>query len=1548
MATPISESSENMLFNGNRGDKHKPMSIKDRIRAMNLVAEMTSTKQLQSNPRSSHSPRGANHNSDFPACDLSTVEKKTKQERNVDGLSSDPGVGNEDLNSGQTAAAAITMWRRRKVDEKVQVHANAHNIDPVTMPVVIDSGDEVECEQEKVEQWTISDLTKGRRQGSPLIPPSQSQGDVHLHKSASVSECDNEKTNTSNVNLEHTGTAVHNSLSSKGGVHSGAATAPSPSFDSNKNTKKITHSGSGGGSGGRFSPIPTHSRGSSSHSIERNRDRGFVMPRLKPVRRAPHTLALVAAMTSPERIRTTTRSDSAGESSQHEELPLETSTSNSKHDKNAFSNGGQIGVNVNRRTAVSMSPSRTVSVSQTPTIINSRTGETVSRIAVSMSPVRTNKNMMVRNKVESNVVRRFTKRNQTYNPQHVNNDHGHGAQAQKMKCGTPKRSKISERIKAFSSVSNGGTAWKQTSPGRYPVAPPAIRNLQPHPHPSNSLMKRSGPNKFQQTAEDSSCTSNGSERHSQSNDDDSISVLTPLANGTPARLGAQPPTPNSYNSEAAYTSVASSGDGAVAGSFESNSQQSKSDQMRYSNVGTPGSSVQDENSTMSPSHNHSHNHGQIIVTQPVMKNTLQSKLEYDKQRATRRSRMIRTKQMKVPSVLVAAQKKAQDVGSKPLWGSKRVPIDTTPSRNSPPLVMYNAVTPSSLDGDPTMLDQSIDTGTISKMKDDHNKVTKDTSVDSSRSKFSTSLDEGDSTQAIDGVANVRSRSKSGERGSSLKSQMKSDVMKQLILRRRRRKEYQAGKRDQSKEMDNKANVKEESNALSALKYQASSDNADNSNTNRKKAEGYSSGKSKPDDSKFNHQVTSDKDHPPSAGNKQKRQDNELQPSTSSPATLYAINDTEQAPPLPPDIIRCSSKDGNPVIVQEGALKENKLNINFTPEASKDGPKNEPHISLSDSVSVASSILFDEYPDDGDEPEPVVDSFIDMDLSPIKSNDASKHIFDTSTSYRGSPDHLLKIRVTTPNQSPTRHRGHIRDLIESQSTPKRANRHVSLRNVGEMLYSPKGTPLEASAMLGAALPVRRTESDFLDEPFDEQLASSRASSATGTKFQLTMPEPSTLTDRPPIKDSSSTFRNHSSDAFSDVSSGIRSFRSSSTASATSSSISTISARAKRLLSERRGRTKRRSEPEICIERNHATDLARKIMSGGPSADVESDAVEKSCNVKVDRVLPYRGPIFIKNDKGDDAFQTANELRTKDRTSIDRIEGLSLGLENLRNKHGDTDNSTPEASTRTILFSDTSPSDEQTDTDTKESAISLHAKISNENTAKQNQIREHLDSHIYTNESDNNKNIHLNDNLIEVDGNNFDFERIEHDKSAIQNKSLNDSTLSDLKMDVSNLYDSRESEGHQENRCVYPIIHSCNTDNDSSWLQMDKLSEVSQGLCLGGMYTLEGLNVSNVSAVRITQQISVDEIPFDEEVAGSIEVEYIPNKSIVMTTSNERENNILMHISANSMNPEMGAHLNDMPATNAIDKQEGVLNYVSASSCDTTDESISDFPIRVYSK
>ena len=59
--------------------------------------------------------------------------------------------------------------------------------------------------------------------------------------------------------------------------------------------------------------------------------------------------------------------------------------------------------------------------------------------------------------------------------------------------------------------------------------------------------------------------------------------------------------------------------------------------------------------------------------------------------------------------------------------------------------------------------------------------------------------------------------------------------------------------------------------------------------------------------------------------------------------------------------------------------------------------------------------------------------MDADLSPIKSNDVSKHIFDTSTSYRGSPDHVYKTTKSSPNQSPTRCRGNIRDLIKSQST-----------------------------------------------------------------------------------------------------------------------------------------------------------------------------------------------------------------------------------------------------------------------------------------------------------------------------------------------------------------------------------------------------------------------------------------------------------------------------------------------------------------------------------
>ena len=95
-----------------RDEDIKPMSIKDRIRAMNLVAERTSGK-----------PSGISSSQlDGTACDLSTLRRKGNTGK-PHGLSSDPGVGNDE----EIAAAAITTWRRRRGEEKKMDNATELN-----------------------------------------------------------------------------------------------------------------------------------------------------------------------------------------------------------------------------------------------------------------------------------------------------------------------------------------------------------------------------------------------------------------------------------------------------------------------------------------------------------------------------------------------------------------------------------------------------------------------------------------------------------------------------------------------------------------------------------------------------------------------------------------------------------------------------------------------------------------------------------------------------------------------------------------------------------------------------------------------------------------------------------------------------------------------------------------------------------------------------------------------------------------------------------------------------------------------------------------------------------------------------------------------------------------------------------------------------------------------------------------------------------------------------------------------------------------------------
>jgi hypothetical protein len=1404
-------SSENMLNVDMIG---KPMSIKDRIRAMNLVAERTSAKQVGGSSSlrakavdSSSLPVDGKSNAAFDgtACDVATLRKKETHEIGVEtphGLNSDPGVGSED----NTSADAITTWRRRRGEEK-----KVENV-----------ADQIDYEDDanyKVEQWTISDLTKGSRQSPSSLPSSRVDNGKHAitlkHGVEQVDQAMEVSTTSTKVN-----------------------SAPA-SFEKLKNSQKILRSV------GPPSPKPAHSLVSIAHQ----NDCGFLMPKLKPVRRAPHTLALVAAITSPQRIpgngeicddtnasASTTKSVNkhlyppkqgpVGKmkslSPSHRTIGTAGSVILKESERNAITtiDSPKSG---DRRTDVSKSPTRTEIIKDT----HLRTVESsFHRPAKGNSVAMSSKTA----KPLANMHLKTVERNSVYSPQR--NDPG----PPKKKFDTPTRSKISERIKAFSSAANSGTAWKQKSPVRYPIAPRA--NLH------SSSMKRGSNKIFQQQGEESSCTS--SER--QSNDDDSISVSTPMANGTPARLGAHPPTPNSYNSEAAYTSVASSGDGAVAGSIES-SQQGKSDQMHYSNVSTPGSSVHEDSSAISPREE------KMIVAKPALKITLQSKLEYDKQRAARRSRIIR-RQMKVPSVLVAAQKKAQDQDSKPLWGAKRAAIDITPTRQSPKKVVKAS---DALDGDPTIIMVHVhDIENIAEVKPYTKNIVKEAIIDSINP--SSSVDEIDSAQAVGGIIVSKNQSKSQDRAVGNKS-MKANVMKQLIKRRRRRKEYHAGKRDHSKEKNSLTEKKDESNAATGNNVAAnditkSPDSYQNKKGSLTHTDNAAStpGKAAVNSDEPTHLI--EKKGPASTG---------------SPASIL---DIDQGPPLPPEIIRStSSSKEHPT---PAPSIEDTVDISFTPEATNDIPEENATASPSDSVSVASSVLFDEYPDDDDEPEPVVDSddepepdvgsFIDMDLSPIKSNDISKHIFDTSTSYRGSPESVNKPSLGTPTQSPTRRPGHIRDLIVSNSTPKRANRHVSLRNVGEMLYSPKGTPLESSARMGTISPVRRAGSDISEEPFDQQRKSFNA-----------------FRDKPQMKDSISLFRNHCSDAYSDVSSG---FRSASTASATSSSHSTISSRANKLLAERRAKSKKKPEPDICIDRSHATDLARKIMSGTPSTEQESSYIEKSR--KLLRQEPIEGIMSTNNRTTRANNMDLSGDDSNDRYAVELVDQGADGRTSCETGVVDSDNRndpriTIEHSQGSVFDSDTGENIKQDEFQFKDTVGSSAVS----------------------------------------------------DVDTTNGETLDDSALSDLNMDVSNLYgtklyDSLETEAplSRDARCIYPVVCNSqrNIDGTSSWLQMDMLSEVSRSFCLGSLPESEGLDVSTVSAVRISQQVDED-VPFDEEISGAIEVEYIPNENISNETANCDD--ILMHVNSNV----------------SIMSKENAPNYISASSCDTTDDSIlSDIPMR----
>ena len=1431
------------------------MSIKDRIRAMNLVAERSSI----TNPSGVSSFRGKSPDVNrskhgTTACDLSTLVANRDQRKKPTGLSSDPGVGNDE----DMAAAAIHMWRRRKGDEKKVPDAEEGNPEE-------DDDDDTNDNA----AWTISDLTKGntrkcvqtpRQERSNILQNIQSQirEDKPIEWASSTAKIDNQK-----------GTVRNERNPSQG--------------------------------------------------LKQLNDATFVMPKLKPVKEALHTLALVNALTSPNR----NGSEGMQRVNTEDEPPPV--------------------VVKNNRNAVPMSPKRIEGIGniqlkkmeRNPVVSNrSMNGSNKGSNSSELSPRSSRLEQVKLKKVDrsmstSNAPDYTIKSKPTQNqlaeinptPLKAAND----TALSKKKSGTPQRSKISDRIKAFSSAANGSN-WKHKSPARYAVPPSAPFT------PSN--VKRQSRNFGQQHGEDSSCAS--SER--QSNDDDSVSVSTPMM-GNPARLGAQPPTPNSYSSETAYMSVASSGDGAVAGSFAS-TEQNVLNQMNYAHVSTPSSSVQGDSSTASPRHD------QVVVTKSTVKNTLQSKLEYDKERAARRSKMARN-QIKVPSALVAAQKKAQDEGPKPKWGANQNIIDVTPTRPSQGDVASLMGTPTSLDEDPTIQEQSFEHSPV------YHDVIPPPSISQSVPK---SVDEFDSVKAVQKIPISESmsedtmsfsfpKSKNEDTTSSGKPQMKAGVMKQLInKRRRRRKEIQTVKKDAEKDVISaltspkrtsigeycvrsrgiekkktplrKSAIPSKALSASVVNFTAAVSGkrkATLQDPKDKAAENEPKAKPEPEpepDLKLkrvnaslqkpieNHSVTDkvqnkttalqeprDKAGPefeleserepdlklkrvnallqkPSENNfvldqlKDNKKDSNV--SANSPITFA----TDQAPPLPPNIIRSTQsrdrKEADETPVQDSQYVEQSKTIPDelyapTDESAPDSP--------SSSVSIALSVLIDEFPDDEDEPEPVVDSFIDMDLSPVRRNDVSKNIFDTSTSYRSSPESLAKSSAEQPPHRP----GHIRDLIGSKATPKRANRHVSLRTVGEMLYQPEGTPLDYSGLIiSTATPDRHSNinssapADGIDSPIP-----------TKPRF--------VLSDFNELEEPYSTFRNHCSDAFSDVSSGIRS---SSNASATSSAVSVAASRANKILSERRAKSKKKPDSGgPSADKEHATNLARKIMSSEQEPS-PTDTSRKS----------MRGKEAIK--------EALMANRTLDSNKAEKAKD----------------------------FTATPPRNETSAPPTDKKAKDVTATSPTNETAAAPPTGE---TEEYKNRLLQNKMI-SNTHELDID-------------PLPTGTGQNSTCTSDLDMDVDNIDKSGHSEYGSigpDAGCLYPMRSNCQSSETSSWLQMDKHMSLGLKLACGDIDDLQNsnfdsLDISTTSAVRISQHSEDEDQPFDEG-EGAIEVELISDENIVnVSIVHDNDNSILMHTTSNPTDKEEEGYFS--ASSNVSLKRTNVQtpNYISESSCDTSD-------------
>lgn len=672
--------------------------------------------------------------------------------------------------------------------------------------------------------------------------------------------------------------------------------------------------------------------------------------------------------------------------------------------------------------------------------------------------------------------------------------------------------KISDRIKVFNSAKNWNR-WK-------PVAPPI------HQGQSKRIQTSS---KHSNNYEDASIDS--SER--QSLDEDSTSNCTPRVSGNSARILAQPPTPSSYVSDSVYT-AASSGEGAVVGSVGS-SQQLNRIENRYAAMSTPETSIagNDDSSGTSSKQQQIYPSRPLkiqssISVRPHMKNSLQSKLEYDKARAIRRSMLVR-KQNKTSSNNVLTQKKDQDPSTKPIGG--HTSLVQTKKADGRLEKFLSPTARSDLQSHTKRMDAIRKKDTVSPL------------VMDAPDDEAASMNHTVKSQKVESLNECKSSEHSLRSKSNEKIPMKADAMKEIIRRRRRRKEFQAGKMENDRESEKSPKL-----------------------INRTESEVYTSvkkAKETPQDTDCNVKDVSE-------GEKQSKMlilDKKIEAEKDDYSKLLASARSPEVS-LPPEIQRSTKKAssskgtvGNndvviaskPISFESNPIESSDLHLQINPEAI------DPSRVIDNSISVASSLIYEEdtSDDEDDEPEPVVDSFI-IELSPIKSQDTSKHIFDTSTIYHDSPSSYSSFN---PQEYASE---------KTESTPKRGSRDNSMP-------SSNCSSVHGSGSLPGANQPGSADCSPENKP---QQSRKKMISVHDSKDGVSVVSPCQDTEVKCRK--SKSFVN---DAASEASSGIRSITSA--ISAISSVFSTNSGKANKILSERRSKAPTE-------DKTHALDLARKII------------------------------------------------------------------------------------------------------------------------------------------------------------------------------------------------------------------------------------------------------------------------------------------------------------------------------------------------------------------